>query len=117
MSFTDSGKFSIVHSFFCNAYYSCLGRVDDCLVREKTDTSTSRFRVFSMFSLLLDALLERGWICPGLDLGLFSFLFHSYVVKAFAFFSSIHVFRYCRARAMRAILPLSLALLAERLAL
>ena len=30
-----------------------------CLVREKMDSSTSRFRVFSVFLLVLDALLER----------------------------------------------------------
>ena len=117
MSILDSGKFSIVHSFFYNACCSCLGRVDDCLVREKTNTLMSRFRFFSMFLLLLDALLERSWMCLGLDLGLFSFLFHSCVVKASAFLSSIHVFRCRHVGAMRAILPLSLASLVERLAL
>ena len=56
-------------------------------------------------------------MCLGLDLGLFSFRFHSCVVKASAFLSSIHVFRCRHVGAMRAILPLSLASLVERLAL
>ena len=85
-----------------------------CLVREKMDSSTSRFRVFSVFLLVLDALLERWWMCRGPDLGFFSFLFHSCVAKASMFLSSAHMFRCRCAGAMRAILPLSLA---KRLAL
>ena len=49
------------------------------------DTLASRFRVFSMFSLILDALLERGWMCRGLVLGFFNFFFCSCAVKASVF--------------------------------
>ena len=49
------------------------------------DTLVSRFRVFSMFSLILDALLERRWMCRGPVLGLFNFFFCSYAVKASVF--------------------------------
>ena len=59
VSIPDSDKFSIDHSFFCNACCSCLGRIGNCLVIEKMDISTFRFRVFSMFLLVLDAFLER----------------------------------------------------------
>ena len=109
VSIPDSDKFSIDHSFFCNACCSCLGRIGNCLVIEKMDISTFRFRVFSMFLLVLDAFLERWWICRGLVLGLFSFLFHSCAVKVFAFLSLVHVFRCRRAKVMGAIVPLSLA--------
>ena len=49
------------------------------------DTLASRFRVFSMLLLILDALLERGWMCRRPVLGIFNFFFYSCVVKASVF--------------------------------